>query len=155
MSNHIDVMMEDIIPLINDCLSADGTFTFFPKGKSMLPFIREGIDSVTLSPVKASLRKYDIALYRRDNGKYVLHRVVSVGETYTFLGDNCLYLEPNVRHDSLVAVVTSVNRNGREVHVTSFWFRLFGILWYRTRFFRRVYRGVKRRLSRLFNLSGE
>lgn len=151
MQTNIEVYMDDIIPLINDCLSIGGTFTFYPKGTSMRPFIREGVDRVTLSPLPPALRKYDIALYRRDNGKYVLHRVVSVGQDcYTFLGDNCVSPEPNIRADQLVAVVSVVHRGERDISVNSFWFKLSGILWYHTRFFRRVYRGVKRRLLRLF-----
>ena len=40
----------------------------------MLPMLREGKDSVVLSKISEPLRKYDVVLYQRRNGQYVLIR---------------------------------------------------------------------------------
>lgn len=62
--------MEEIVPLIEEALSAGQSVRLSPTGISMLPMLRQGIDSVVLSPVPETLRKYDLPLYRRENGKY-------------------------------------------------------------------------------------
>lgn len=84
------VSIEDIVPLIKEQLNHNGTVRFTPKGNSMLPTLRNNKDSVTLKSPLFPLKKYDIAFYVRDNGQYVLHRIVDIPKdgTYTMRGDN-------------------------------------------------------------------
>ena len=109
------VSLADMMPLIREMLDQGKSVRIFPRGTSMLPIIRQGIDSVVLSPVPDRLRKYDIPLYRRDNGMYILHRVVGTGTTYTCVGDNQFDEERNIRHDQMIAVVTGFYR-GEKFH---------------------------------------
>ena len=111
------VMLEELMPLLREQLALGKTVKFSPRGISMLPMLRQGIDSVVLSPVPERLRKYDLPLYRRDDGKYILHRIVAAGETYTCAGDNQFELEHGVRHDQMIAVVTAFTR-GDKLHST-------------------------------------
>ena len=142
--------MDDLIPLFQERLAAGQTVRFSPMGVSMLPMLREGRDSVVLSPAPERLRKYDLPLYRRDNGAYVLHRVTAVGETYTCIGDNQFVSEPGIRHDQIIAVVTQFRRKGREHSVTEPGYRLYCILWHHSRpirhFCRRLLRWIRRHL---------
>ena len=75
------VSMEELVPLIREVLSNGQSVRFSPKGTSMLPMLRQGIDSVVLSPVTCRLKKYDIPLYQRDDGSYILHRIIKAGDT--------------------------------------------------------------------------
>jgi hypothetical protein len=88
--------MEELMPLMKECLANGQSVTFSPHGVSMLPILREGRDTVTISAPPEKLKKYDIILYQRTNGKYVLHRIVGVGETYTCIGDNQFVLEKGI-----------------------------------------------------------
>ena len=55
----------------------------------MWPFIREGRDLLLIIPAERPLKKYDIPLYRRDNGQYILHRIIGRDESgYIMRGDN-------------------------------------------------------------------
>ena len=67
---------DNLIPVFCERISEGQSVKFSPKGVSMLPFIREGKDSVVISPVTEGLKKYDVVLYKRDSGQYVLHRIV-------------------------------------------------------------------------------
>ena len=78
--------LDDMMPTIRQTLAQGKNVTFTPGGVSMLPMLRPNRDSVTLSPLPRQLKKYDLPLYRRNNGRYVLHRVVKVGKTYTCMG---------------------------------------------------------------------
>ena len=121
------------MPLIQEVLSAGQSVRIFPMGTSMIPMLRQGMDSVVLSPIAGKLQKYDIPLYQRDNGKYVLHRIVAVGETYTCIGDNQFQLESGVRPDQLIAVVTAFYRGDKRIPVTAVGYRLYCAIWHHSR----------------------
>ena len=60
--------LDDLMPLIRERLDAGQRVKFSPRGVSMLPMLRQGIDTVTLSPLPEKLKKYDLPLYRRTDG---------------------------------------------------------------------------------------
>ena len=140
--------MEFIMPMIREQLAGGGKVKFSPRGISMLPMLRQGIDTVTLAPLPEKLRRYDLPLYQRDNGQYVLHRVVEAGQTYTCIGDNQFVTEPGLRHDQMIALVVSFTRGDREYSITDPRYRLYCRLWHRSRPLRRFYRRAKGWLRR-------
>ena len=143
--------LETVMPLFKEHLAAGQTVTFSPRGVSMRPMLYQGRDTVELSPLpEGRLNKHDLPLYQRDDGQYVLHRIIKVGEHYTCVGDNQFTLEYPVRHDQLIAVVTAFTRNGKYIKVTSPWYRLYYHFWYVSRPVRHVCRWLKGRLKRLF-----
>ena len=144
-----NVHMEDLMPLISESLAAGRSIRFSPKGISMLPMLRQGRDTVTLSAVEGTLRKYDIPLYRRDTGAYVLHRVVVVEETYTCIGDNQFALETGIRPDQIIGVVTAFTRKGKDYTVKDGRYRLYCVLWHWSRPARLFYIRVRRKLGRI------
>ena len=115
----------------------------------MLPTIRPNRDVVVVSKLPQQLKKYDLPLYRRKNGKFVLHRIVAVGETYTCVGDGQFELEPGVTQDQMVAIVTTIIRNGREISVDAPMYRLFCRVWHHTRKIRHVIKWPKYYLRRV------
>ena len=136
------------MPLFREQQEAGRNVRFSPMGISMLPMLRQGIDTVTLSPLPEKLRKYDLPLYRRDNGKYVLHRIVEAEDTYTCIGDNQFEKETGLRHDQMIAVVTSFSRGDREIPVTALSYRLYCRIWHYSRPFRHFIRRGKGWLRR-------
>lgn len=140
-----DVSLETLMPLIREQLASGKSVWLYPKGTSMRPMIRQGIDKVLLSPFPEKLKKYDLPFYQRDNGQYVLHRIVEVGETYTCIGDNQFILEHNVRADQMIAVVTAFCRGNKEILVTNLFYQLYCRFWHYSRAFRHLlYCGVNR-----------
>jgi hypothetical protein len=146
--------LDALMPLIRERLEAGQTVRFSPMGISMLPMLRQGKDSVVLSPVPEKLKKYDLPLYQRPDGQYVLHRVVEVGDTYTCIGDNQFRMEPGVEHGQILALVTAFYRGGKRYEITNFRYRLYCGFWHGTRGIRHVWRrGIrwtKRQVRRLF-----
>ena len=152
MDKH-SILLKELLPVIRDVLAAGGEFPLKPRGQSMLPYFREGRDSVTLSPITASPRRGDILLYVRTNGTPVLHRVVSVEEngTYTMRGDSQYFIEPGIRKEQLVAIVTKFHRRGKEKHTDSFGSRVYrarrNLTYPIRRFMYRAFRRLKRLLG--------
>lgn len=137
--------MNDIAPLIAEVVESGGSMKMYPKGISMLPMIRQGKDGVILSPKTERLKKYDIPLYVRDDGAYVLHRVVKVTDDgYTCVGDNQIGVERGVKHESVIAVVSAFTRNDKLYKTTELSYKLYCRVWHVTRPLRRVWRKVKR-----------
>lgn len=132
--------MQELVPLIQEALSRGQTVQLSPRGVSMLPMLRQGIDSVELSPVPGKLRKYDLPLYRRENGTYVLHRIVDAGCTYTCMGDNQFTAETDLRQNQMIAVVTAFYRGEKKHSVSEPGYRLYCRLWHYSRPVRRFWR---------------
>ncbi|HNZ50643.1 MAG TPA: S24/S26 family peptidase, partial [Bacilli bacterium] len=81
-----------------------GGFVYYPVGTSMLPLIREGLDSVKLVAINDNIKKYDVLLYKRNNHQFVLHRVVKVHhDSYDFMGDNQWVIEKNIKRSQIIA----------------------------------------------------
>lgn len=144
--------LEQMMPLIQERLTAGQSVRFSPKGISMLPMLRQGVDSVVLSPVPKKLKKYDLPLYQRPDGKFILHRVVSVGDTYTCIGDNQFQFEQGVSHDCVVAVVTAFYRGDRLWNTDDWLYQLYCRFWHYSRavrhFKRRGIRWLRRHLQK-------
>ncbi len=151
MNNKKLTSIDEMIPLIVERLNIGGNVSFTPMGVSMYPMLRNGVDKVVLSPAPKKLKKYDIPLYRRSNGKYVLHRVVGVGEKYICIGDNQYKPEKNIEHSQIIAVVTSFTRKGKEYSVDHHGYKLYCRAWHYTRFLRRVLKAVKNGFRALIN----
>lgn len=136
--------LEQLMPLISERLQNGQSVQFYPKGTSMLPLLRQGRDSVVLSPLQNELKPYDLPLYKRENGQYVLHRVVKIGETYTCIGDNQFVFEKGLHREQMIGIVTSFTRGEREVKVTDWRYCLYVRLWHYSRPVRKIIRKVKR-----------
>lgn len=142
--------MEDLAPLIKEVCKTGGSLRFSPRGTSMLPMLRQGIDSVVVSPLPDVLSKYDIPLYRRDDGKYILHRIVDVGDTYTCMGDNQFAAEKHLRHDQMIALVTGFYRGEKYHSVREPGYLLYTRFWHYSRPIRHFCRRAMGWLRRKF-----
>ena len=128
------------MPIVFERLQTGQSVRFSPRGISMLPMLRQGIDSVVISPLPETLRKYDLPLYRRDDGKYVLHRIVGVGDTFTCAGDNQFVTESGIRRDQMIALVTGFYRGETCHSVDEPVYRIYCRLWHYSRPIRHFWR---------------
>ena len=132
--------LDDLMPLIREQLNSGASVRIHPRGTSMLPMIREGVDSVVLSKLPQKLEKYDVILYQRKDGQYVLHRLVKVGDAYTFIGDNQFDKEKGIKHEQLIARVSYFYRENEKISVNKFSYRVYCGVWYNSRGIRRIWR---------------
>ncbi|MBR4398392.1 MAG: S24/S26 family peptidase [Fibrobacter sp.] len=98
------LILSEAIRLVNE-----GIEVIFPvNGRSMRPFIEGGRDSVLLvKPV--DVKPMDIVLARVGDGRYVVHRILSiVGERVTLMGDGNLMGRETCKCKEIYAKVTHV-----------------------------------------------
>ena len=141
---------EELMELVRDRLAAGQVIRYLPfRGISMLPMLRQGKDSVELSPLPEKLRKYDIPVYQYPSGKYVMHRVVAVHEDhYICLGDNLMQLE-TIYPEQMIGVVSAFRRGEKRISVDDPCYLLYCRFWCMIFPVRKGWRKVKRVLRRL------
>ena len=125
-------------------LDSEGVLVYRIEGISMLPLLRQKRDIVVIVKPQGRLKKYDVALYRRQTGNYVLHRVVQVTDSgYVIRGDNLFVDETDITDREIVGVLSRFRRRGKEHSVTDLSYRLYARLWVGSYRFRRIYRLCK------------
>lgn len=146
-----NIALADALPLIEAVFEKGGEFELHPHGTSMLPTIKEGRDTVMLSPAHPPYRRGDLLLYRRKNGTFVLHRVVKVEKdgTLSFRGDNQYFIEMGILPSQVIAIVKRYYRKGKEVRTDACATRIHLFFRNSTYPIRRVLRAILRRICRL------
>ena len=105
-------IIDDAVALVNDGFSV----TLPVAGRSMLPFIIGGRESVILAP-PANLRRGIVALAWVENRRYVLHRIERIeGERVTLMGDGNLAGREHCRLADIKAMATHVVDSRQKRH---------------------------------------
>lgn len=124
-----EILLEEYRRLLQGDPSIDA-LPLVITGNSMSPFLIHGRDTVYLSRLTRPVRRGDMLLYQRENGGYVLHRVYKAGpESLTMIGDAQTILEPGIRREQVIAIVTRVERKGKPLGPGSFWWGFFEKIW--------------------------
>ena len=98
---------------IKEILDTFGKYTGLTSGTSMLPLLHQGKDNIIVVKPEERLKKYDVALYVTDKGKYIMHRVVEVHDDhYIITGDNLLAKE-YVTDDMICGKLVGFYKNGK------------------------------------------
>lgn len=123
-----ELIMEPLLSLLDETAAVPLVIS----GSSMTPFLAPGRDTVYLSKVDRPLKRGDMVLYQRENGHYVLHRILRAEkDSYTMVGDAQYQTEPGIRADQIRAVVTAVRRKGKLLQKGCFWWDFFEKIWIR------------------------
>ncbi len=92
-------------------LEAGGEISFVTAGFSMLPLLRNRMDKVFLKKTSDTPKKGDVIFYRRENGAFVLHRIIGKNKDgYILRGDNQTDIEYGVKRENILAVLQKVVR---------------------------------------------
>lgn len=146
------VALTDLSPLLAEVLHSGGEVTLTVTGSSMSPLLRHRRDRVCLTkPPEIGLQKYDIPLFVRPDGKYVLHRIVAVkAGGYAVAGDNQTVREYPVRPEQVIGVVSGIWRGDKYIPCTDFRYRAYCRLWVAACPLRRLLAAGKHFLQRAF-----
>lgn len=116
---------------IETLLKSGQTIQLFPQGYSMYPLLVPGRDEVILSPLPdRPLRRGDVALYRRDTGILVLHRICRCKEDgYYMVGDNQVQVEGPLRKEQVIGIMSGFVRKGKLFSSDDLWYRILSRIW--------------------------
>lgn len=139
-------------------LSKNGILAFVPSGQSMWPTLKNKKQSVVVIPKTIRLNKYDVGLYQKENGNYVLHRVISVTDNgYIMCGDSQFKPEM-VNEEQVFAVMQGFYKGKRYIQSSDEKYCKFVKRWYKNLSWRKFrikthyfFIRVKNKISRLFS----
>ena len=115
---------------IEDQLASEGFYVSTTVGWSMFPMLRNRRDRVVIRPLSGErLKKYDLPLYRRPDGKYILHRVVGVRDGYYIIRGDNTYRKEKVPDEWVLGCVAEFYRNGKHKSAQGRGYRLYARLW--------------------------
>ena len=105
------IPLSELWPLMKEQIDSGKTVVFSPNGVSMLPLIRPNTDQVMLRKAPQKLKKYDLPLYLREDGQFILHRVVGIQDDgYVMCGDNQFEREYGVKDIQILALACGIYR---------------------------------------------
>ena len=112
-------------------LRLHGRLIYTNVGDSMLPLLRQNRDLLIVERrPEGRCKKYDVVLYKRPSGQYVLHRILKVRkDSYVICGDNRRRREFGVPDEWIFGVLTGIVRDGKEMKVTDRKYRFYVHLW--------------------------
>ena len=143
-----DVLLEEYRELLKD--ESVEALPLVISGNSMSPFLVHGRDTIYLSRLTRPVKRGDVLLYQRDSGAYILHRVYKIeGDSFTMVGDAQTELEPGIRPEQVIAIMSSAERKGKKQAPGSFWWEFFEKIWIRMVPLRPIVRKVYTAVSRL------
>jgi len=141
----IEITQEWLFNEAKDFLSKGEKVIMRGRGGSMNPYLREGKDSVVLSPYRPEDLQAGVIVLFTYHGKYILHRIIGrKGEYFVIQGDSCKNTEIVPEQDIIAIVQTIIRPSGKEVSVQSFGGRLYWFCWRHFRPGRYLLRGIQK-----------
>lgn len=121
-----------LFPVIEETINSGTDVKLKVSGTSMYPLVGSRRDSVLLTKAE-KLEVGDVPLYKRDDGKFVLHRIVKIENgAYGMRGDFEQKIEYPVMPDAIIAVAKGFYRHERYISGDSFWYKVYKFFWMHT-----------------------
>lgn len=143
-------------------LVKDGAIAFVPGGNSMWPTLKNRGQSVVVIKKEERLNLFDVAFYSREDGKFVLHRVIEVAEDgYITCGDS-QFTQEAVKEEKVFGKMAGFYKGKRYVDCSDEKYLAKVKRWYknekrRKRKVKAFYFGerVKSKLKKIFGVKSE
>lgn len=125
----VEKEMAQLVAVIEQPLKEGKEAAFTVRGNSMWPLLLSGRDKVAVKQFD-KYRKYDVVLYRRESGKYVLHRIIGVkNNAFVLAGDGETEKEYPIYPEQILAKAISGVRKGKPFSCNTFGFKAYSRFW--------------------------
>ena len=134
---------------LEEQLEREGQILAPPVGDSMMPILRYRRDLMLLKKLPREPKVNDAVLYKRENGQYVMHRIVKIRKDgYVLRGDNRFNLEYGVKREQIIGIMVGFYRDEKFIDCdTNKYYKLYVFIMRSTVFPRRVIKFIKRKLK--------
>lgn len=138
--------------IIDDTIKSGGCIPLVVTGNSMMPFLKEGKSTVWLKACSdADFKRGKILLFRRTDGRIVLHRVRKVmPDGVLVMNGDAQYWCENINKEQAVAVVAYIEKKGKKKSCDSFAYRAVIEFWQLLKPLRPYFFIIQRKLKKLF-----
>lgn len=146
--NYYETDTKKGIRYIKEALKSNATVPLTVTGSSMMPFLKPQRDIVWLEKCDVGqIKKGDILLFERENGKPVLHRVIKIRNDVLIMNGDALSWAEQIKKTQVIACVKKFERNKKMFTCDSKRVKLWNALWSVTRPVRTVIRKVRSLLT--------
>jgi hypothetical protein len=124
-----DVFLPQVVELINE----GHTVTIMARGNSMMPFIKDGRDSLIFSNLNLDIRVGEAVLAEIHKGVFVCHRIVEIKDgKVTLRGDGNVQGTETCRIEDVKAQLVAVKRCGKyyDLRTSKMW-KIYSFCWTR------------------------
>lgn len=116
---------------IEEQLETTGFYVSTTVGVSMWPMLRNRRDRVIIQRVgDQPLSRFDLPLYRRADGKYVLHRIIGVKDGYYIIRGDNTYRKEKVPFEQVLGVMQEFYRGEKHITAESRSYRAYVRFWH-------------------------
>jgi len=121
-----------LFSVVEETVKDGGSIKIKISGFSMYPLVTSRRDSVLLTKAQ-KIKKGDVPLIKREDGSFVLHRVVGIKDgCYALRGDYEQKREYPIKPEQVIAVAKGFYRNEKYIDCNSFLYKLYSFLWMRS-----------------------
>ncbi len=121
-----------LFPIIEETIKSGTDIKLKVSGTSMYPLVGSRRDSVLLTKAE-ELKVGDVPLFKRADGKFVLHRIVKIRDgAYGMRGDFEQKTEYPIHKEQIIAVAKGFYRNERYISCENFWYKMYKFFWMHT-----------------------
>lgn len=134
--DRLEKPISDLVELIETPLKEGKEAGLVIRGNSMWPLLHDGVDKIFLKRVDF-YRNYDIILYRRNSGNYVLHRIIGKKNgAYILAGDGEFEKEYPIYPNQILAKATRGIRKGKPFSCDSIRYKIYSFIWSKSLYLR-------------------
>lgn len=139
--------------IIEDTIKAGGSVPLVVTGHSMNPFLKDGKNTVWLKACEeVDFKRGKILLFRRTDGKIVLHRVRKVlSDGELVMNGDAQYWCENIKKEQAVAVVTYIEKNSKKKSCNSLVYKAVIEVWQLLKPLRPYIFRVQRKIKKIFS----
>lgn len=143
----IELPMKELSDLLKLQMT-EGSASLTVTGSSMVPMLYDRRSQVYLQKLGRGVKRGDVILFQRENGQYVLHRVIRLVNLTECVccGDNCWETEL-VYQNRILGLVCAFTRKGKKYSTTQLGYRMYAWIWSHTMLARKPLLRVRRLLG--------
>ncbi len=119
MNTEVKVRLDSIFEVMEEMLSLNKEVTFTTNGDSMRPLLLSG-ESVTLKRF-SKYKKGDVVLFKKDDGSFVLHRIIKIKKDTVFTqGDALISDDQPFNKNKIIGKAIAFIKKDETIKISSF-----------------------------------
>lgn len=128
MNTAVKVKLDSIYKVMEEMLTLGKEVTFTTNGDSMRPLLLSG-ESVTLKRAP-NYKKGDVVLFRKENGGFVLHRIIKIKKDTVFTqGDALMSNDLPFNKDKIIGKAIAFIKKDKTVKISSFSYFVYRVFY--------------------------
>jgi len=139
------IKFSDISSIVIEGLNNNSKVNLTVTGKSMYPFLLDGIDQIIIEKITHKLKPGDIILYKKNN--FIIHRILKKKKNYYIVSGDALTIKEIVFENEIIGYVSSIIKKNKTIDVrSSKMYKVKEMIWRKLFLFRKILLFINRKI---------